>query len=235
MITVSCSIMHAQFSPERRQCLEEMLVQLNTDVIASHWKDFQVFGDVHRRGHWWNAKRCMEWATGINATHHLILQDDIRFCEDFVTGLDELIKVWPGEIISLFFGPRKGFKEGGRWGDAEGPWGQAIVYPHEILLEFLEWEKAHVKPHLRHDDTRVTLFCDGTGRTVKVPFPNPIDHLDDMKSTLNHNGFVPRVSDHFLTGSIKDIDWADTSDMRKSVNSVHNDRKWLVVADPNLS
>ena len=234
MISISCAIMHSPFSSERRRCLEAMIQQLSPEAIAESWHDCQIFGDFHRRGHWWNAKRCMEWGVSLRSTHHLILQDDIMFCQDFVAGLHKLIEVWPDEIISLFFGPRKTFKKGGRWGDAEGPWGQAVIYPHDMLSEFLEWQREHIKPTLRHDDTRVTLFCDGTDRTVKVPFPNVIDHIDDMKSTLNHKGFVPRISDDFLSGSIFDIDWSDTSDMRRSVNSVYNDKKWLV-SDPNLS
>ena len=233
MITISCAVMHTVCRKDRRESLERMIQELGENNIISYWQDFQIFGDMFQKGSWWNAKRCMEWGAALKTSHHLILQDDCKFSEDFVAGLKTLIAVWPNEIICLFFGPRKGFKEGGRWGEAEGPWGQAIIYPQSLLKEFLIWEKNNIKPEFKHDDSRVALFCASTGRTVKVPFPNVVDHMDEMQSTMNHRGFVPRVSDNFLKESIYSIDWNDVSNIRQSINSVSNDKKWLI--DENIS
>tara|TARA_R110000824_G_scaffold303833_3_gene491676 strand:+ start:561 stop:1187 length:627 start_codon:yes stop_codon:yes gene_type:complete len=207
-----------------------MIERLGVANIQHHWTDFEVFGDFHLRGCWWNAKRCWEYGLETGATHHLLLQDDVEVCRDFVTGVFDVIAAFPSEIISLFSFARKGFAgSAARWGEAEGPWGPAIVMEKSVIRDFLEWETTHIKPDCRHDDTRISLFCAARRQTVKVPFPNLVEHEQALKSIQGNAWNKPRVSIDFMgERSPHDFNWHDTSGLRRSVNSTSQHKKFLL-------
>lgn len=219
VITISCTVMHASFDRKRRYAVSSLISALGEEEIRQNWLDFQVMGDMYGRGPWWNAKRCWTHALTTDSTHHLLLQDDVEVCDGFVEGLPQIVAGFPDDVISLFAMPRKGFSGMDcRWGEAEGTWGCAVVMPKALIWEFLQWEQENIKPEFKHDDSRVSLWCCNTKRTVKVPFPNPVNHLD-MKSTMGNRWSKPRVSDNFLSEPISSINWLETSPMMRSVNS----------------
>lgn len=228
MMSVSCTVMHASFDRKRRYQVNSLISSLGEAEIREHWSDFQVMGDMHGRGCWWNAKKCWDHSLTVDSTHHLLLQDDVTVCKGFVKGLPRIIEAFPEDVISLFAMPRKGFsKMDCRWGESEGTWGCGIVMPKTLISEFLEWEEKNVRPEFKHDDSRISLWCVKTKRTVKVPFPNLVDHLT-MKSTLGNSWSKPRVSDNFLTSDIESIDWLDTEKTMKSINSYTQYNKFLI-------
>jgi hypothetical protein len=186
-------------------------------------------GDFHGRGCWWNAKRCWEHALTTDSTHHILLQDDVRVCPEFAAGVKEVIKAYPDQVISLFAMPRKGFESlSSRWGEAEGTWGCGIVMSKELIREFLDWEAEHVMPEFKHDDSRISLWCVKTKRTVKVPFPNLVDHLT-MKSVMGNGWNKPRVSLDFMEDKTPfDYDWSDKANLMRSVNSYTQYNKYLI-------
>lgn len=228
MITVSCTVMNAPFDRKRRYSVSALISSLGEEEIRKNWVDFEVMGDFYSRGCWWNAKRCWTHALTMDSTHHLLLQDDVVVCDDFVKGLPSVIAAYPDDVISLFAMPRKGFSAmNRRWGECEGTWGCGIVMPKELIRDFLEWEEANVRPEFKHDDSRISLWCVKTKRTVKVPFPNLVDHLT-MKSTLGNSWSKPRVSENFLTSPISAIDWLDNKITMKSINSYTQYNKYLI-------
>ena len=183
-----------------------------------------------RQGLWWNAKRCWEEGAKSEATHHIVLQDDILLCNNFVQGVKSVIAAFPTEIISLFHGPRKGFDGSARWGQSEGVWGQGIVMPKEIVTEFLEWEQKNIHPSFPHDDSRVSLFAIKTRRRCYVPFPNLINHRDDeLKSIMGHKRGKPRISSDFMASrDPENFDWSEKEPMMKSINSFTQYNKYLL-------
>jgi hypothetical protein len=229
-ITLSCTVMHTSAIKERRQSLEAMVSTLGEDNMKQHWTNFEVMDDFHGQGCWWNAKRCWEYGLSTEATHHLLLQDDIVICKDFVTGVFEVVAAFPDKVISLYCNPRKGFAESqARWGESEGPWGPAIVMNKALIREFLAWEAVNVKPEFKHDDWRLTMFCVNTKQTVKVPFPNLIDHDDGLKSIMGNSWNKRRVSPDFMgERSPHDFNWQDKGALRKSVNAPNYDKKFLI-------
>lgn len=229
MITVSCTIMHASFDRKRRYAVSALISQIGEDKIRNEWIDMQVMGDFHGRGCWWNAKRCWEHGLTTDSTHHILLQDDVRVCPEFAAGVKEVIKAYPDQVISLFAMPRKGFEAlSCRWGEAEGTWGCGIVMSKELIREFLDWEAEHVIPEFKHDDSRISLWCVKTKRTVKVPFPNLVDHLT-MKSVMGNGWNKPRVSLDFMEEKTPfDYDWNDRANLMRSVNSYAHYNKYLI-------
>jgi len=230
MITISCAIMHASFSAERRQSVQQLQYQLFEQDAKKHWESIKIVEDGYKQGAWWTAKRCWENGSLSNATHHILMQDDIVICNDFVNGVKDVIAAYSNDIISLFHGPRKAFDGSSRWGLSEGVWGQAIVMPVPMVKEFLEWEKRNIDPSFPHDDSRVSLFAIKTKRYVKVPFPNLVNHRDtEVKSVMGNRWIKPRVSSDFLgSRSPKDFDWTDKSNQMKSINSFTKYNKYLI-------
>ena len=230
MITISCNIMHASFDKKRKKTLEEILYQLHCFNSDKEFLSVNVISDEFKRGAWWTAKKCWENGAISKATHHLVLQDDIKLCFNFCAGLKKVITAYPDEIISLFYGPRKNFDGTSRWGIAESAWGQAIVMPAKICKEFLAWDKENICPTLKHDDSRLALFTSKTGRTAKVPFPNLVNHRDgEIKSVMGNHGGKLRVTQYFMgKNNPLDYDWNDKSNQMKSIRSLSEYKRYLL-------
>ena len=230
MITISASIMHTSSSIERRQSLQDLYSHLYAQGVDKHWLDVKVKDDSMRNGAWWNAKRCWEEGVKSEATHFILMQDDILICNNFVKGVKSVIAAFPNEIISLFHGPRKGFDGSARWGQSEGVWGQGIVMPVPMINEFLQWERENIHPSFPHDDSRVSLFALKTRRRCFVPFPNLIDHRDnELSSVMNNKRGKPRMSFDFMGGrDPEDFDWSQKDPMMKSINSFTQYNKYLL-------
>jgi len=229
MISVSCTVMHASFDRKRRYAVSSLISALGEEAIRQNWLDFQVMGDMHGRGPWWNARRCWEHGQTTGATHHLILQDDVKVMNGFVVGIFDLIEAFPDDVMSLFCLQRKDFQDQtARWGIAEGVWGCAVLMPVKLVSEFLAWEKANIKPEFKHDDCRVSLWCVKTKRRVKVPFPNVVDHLP-IQSVMRHSHFRPRVSPYFVDDeTVSNINWNETENTVTSINSYTQYDKFLI-------
>jgi hypothetical protein len=228
LTSLSCAIMHTSSSAERKQSLQQIMFQLYSQGSSNSWVSLEVMDDPFRQGVWFNAKRC--WKSAGKATHHLVLQDDIVICNNFVNGIFKVIEAFPNDIISLFHGPRKNFDGSCRWGQSEGVWGQAIVMPTGIVQEFLNWEEDNIHPSFMHDDSRVSLFAINTGRRVKVPFPNLVNHRDtELKSVLGNKWSKPRVSSDFMGARDPfDFDWMEKDPMMSSINSFTQYNKYLL-------
>lgn len=228
-VSLSVSVMHASFDRKRRYNVSQLISQIGEQNIRDYWAGFEVMGDMFGRGCWWNARRCWKSGSSSPVTHHMILQDDIRVCADFAQGVLKVIEARPTDVISLFCLPRKGFESlDCRWGEAEGAWGCGLIMPKELIKEFLDWELKNVRLDFKHDDSRVSLFCVKNKRTVKVPFPNLVDHLA-LPSTLGNGWSKPRHSPMFLEqGSPLDYDWAELEPIMRSVNSYNHYDKFLI-------
>ena len=228
MISLSCTVMHASFDKKRRYNVHQLISQIGEDNIRRHWATFEVKGDMHGRGCWWNARRC--WRHGLTAptTHHLLIQDDIRVCDYFAEDLLKVIEARPTEVISLFCLPRKGFAGlEHRWGEAEGVWGCGIVMPKDLIRDFLEWEQKNIRPDFPHDDSRLSLYLVKHKMTAKVPFPNLIDHLA-LPSTFGARQ-KSRHSPCFLEqGRPADYDWTVTHPAMRSINSYTHFNDYLI-------
>jgi len=222
--------MHASFDKQRRDAVQQLQFQLFSQGCEENWLSLSVTKDNVGRGSWWTAKKCWEAGSTSNASHHLLLQDDIVVCNNFVNGVKKVIDAYPDEIISLFHGPRKSFNNSARWGLSEGVWGQGVVMPVPMVQEFLKWESENISTDFPHDDSRVSLFAIKTKRYVKVPFPNLINHRDiEVKSVLGHKWIRPRISSDFMgERNPEDFDWNDKSNQMKSVNSFTQYNKYLL-------
>ncbi len=212
MITLSVTIMSGSFDASRRSMVERLIREIKPEWIAKLTVDFQVISDWWRNGPWPTAERCWNHGDVVGATHHLLLQDDITVCDDFLLTVHELARAKPDAILGLYSNRKicdEARAKDARWVEIpDGTWGQAILMPTAKIGDFLAWECTHIKRSFKHDDSRVALWCIHTKQQVLCPQPSLVDHAAPDKSLVGHSR-SSRVARWFQKESPLHLDWAE--------------------------
>lgn len=219
-MTLGIAIMHAAFDRTRVEELHKI-----TDHLTP---GYEVVQDHDRDGVWETARRCLIWGRDSGHSHLLILQDDLKLCRNFELAVDKIVEAVPGEMISLFYGKRKGFDPFFRWNLAEGPWGQAVIYPTHLIADLLEWVALNIHHQFNSYDARVALWCIAARRKCWVSMPSLVDHRGDMKSAMGHVG---KREGPFYIGDDKDpleLDWTDVGVYADGSRSLAQYNKWFL-------
>ncbi|MGP3910931.1 hypothetical protein [Nonomuraea sp. 10N515B] len=143
------------------------------------------------------AKRA--WAAGLPAaTHHLVLQDDVRLSPGFAEHLLAAIRHRPKHAIALYsnwnspqnsYLVRRAAATGSAWAPLSGvEWipTQGLVLPAaraRDLAVFL----APISDDVRDDDEMIALFCAEQGIPAVATVPHLLDHADEQ-SLAGHPG-----------------------------------------------
>ncbi len=220
---LSLSIMSV---PSRAPHVDAMLSRIQQQILHARDQKMdvvwtEVFEDTNRQGPWHGWRGAWGKHRGHGATHHAVLQDDLRVCADLPATLFRLAAARPDDVISCFL-PRKSVEtahqKGLRWVHARRfLWAQCVVMPVSLGDEALRWiDEREGTPEAgdwrRHDDVRVAAFLTAKKRGVYVPVPHPIEHVGDEigGSVMGHN-FLPhrRRARVWLgeQGRGSDIDW----------------------------
>jgi len=184
-IDFSIAIQHMPHCPERRRWLKSILRRLRAERprIA-----IEVVEDKTREGCWPTYLRCLEAASG--ASYHLVLQDDITFCKDFVGAVAEVINARPRQLISLFTNSPAVYKARRRsetWIQDCAAAGPAVIWPRESITDFLEWQETHIATTLPWDDLRVSMWSIKTSKPIFATVPSLTQHLGFNTSLLGLN------------------------------------------------
>jgi hypothetical protein len=151
---------------------------------------------------WAAAKWCWK-SIPAEATHLLVLQEDILPCRDFIAGMKAAVAIKPDSIISPYCSHNEARiarvgQAGGSWLPLTGStWGQGILMPRALIRQFLEFEYAVFDDSFPHDDTRVSIFSAVTGNPNWVIIPNLIQHTHPKASILKYNN-AGKVSSTFI-------------------------------------
>ena len=141
------------------------------------------------RGNLGNALRA--WAAvGDDATHHLVLQDDVVPCEDFAALVRRAVSARPRDAVSLFceWGSRSASlvrvaaRRGWGWARAVDMYTplQGLVMPREAAVEFAGTEDTGGP-----DDHGMVAYLRRTGMANVVTVPNLLEHDDRLSLTAN--------------------------------------------------
>jgi hypothetical protein len=171
-----------------------------------------VFYDTERRGPWFNARRA--WGSvKSGATHHLVLQDDVLLCGNFIKTVEHLCSLRPDQILNLF-SLRKIVAEAK---DAETSWvkatnlilAPAIVMPTPFIPRMLRWQDQNLSSDYLHDDGRIQMWMEYEKRPAYIPAPNIVEHIDG-KSEMGHHTPLPRKSRWFIGENVDgmSVDWS---------------------------
>jgi len=174
-----------------------------------------VVEDWERRGPWWTARRA--WMAGLRggATHHLVLQDDVIPCRDFLEGAKAALAAVPDQPVSFYANrevvTRIRARNDSAWAVIpDACWGQGLCLPVDQIGHFLRWSDEHIEPDYPHDDDRFVLYFLSLGRFVWYTMPSLLDHAGAGRSLMGHAGRVPQRARWFLgeEESALSIDWS---------------------------
>lgn len=176
MLDVRLSV--AIFShPTRQERLEQTLEMLGDDV------EVKVIIDHDTEGIWKTAMRA--WRShDEDATHHLVLQDDIIPCSNFLKSIPEIISGLSPLFAVSFCDNIPSMKQAERtdrrWiASSKVRHAQALLQPVPQIEEFIQWSEWNVRPSYYHDDGRLEMYLYNHGKFIWHTFPSLVAHDDD--------------------------------------------------------
>ncbi|GAA0829358.1 hypothetical protein ACFQVD_14620 [Streptosporangium amethystogenes subsp. fukuiense] len=156
------------------------------------------------------AKRA--WAAyGADATHHLVLQDDVLPVDGFSTHLLAAVAARPDDVLALYahwnspynsYAIRQAAAGGAPWARlVPGEWtpAQGLVLPVALAAELGEY-LADVPDHVRDDDTLIDRFLRERDRCALAAVPHLLDH-DEVASVAGNAGHGVRRATVLLPGA----------------------------------
>ena len=211
MSDLSIAIQHTPYRPERRKWAQEMIEHLRSENRSENPSiPLAVIRDTRREGCWPTYRRTLE-AAG-QASHHLVLQDDLKLCKDFIRSVKEVIRARPENVIALYTNTRSVFTardRGESWVERSGAAGPAVIWPTDLIAEFLQWQDRHIDRNFPWDDVRVSMWLIKTSKRAFATVPSLTQHLGCGFSTLGLNGPF-KVAAWYIGNdrSALEIDWS---------------------------
>jgi len=235
-MSISLSIIHAAWAPQRRLYLMDLLKSLGgIKTIHAQTVAYQVSKDIDRSGVWPTVRKAWKFGLASGATHHLVVQDDALASKNFLETVHRLIEIKPDELI-CFFSMRKAAQQararGEHWFTTnDGCFGISLCFPIEFLAALVRWERTHVKPDCPHDDTRVANYLKygPIKKRVWHPSPSLIEHAAPSDSILG-NSHPHRVAKVWVGDQDPlEIDWSLGAETPfHGGGSSINDKKWML-------
>lgn len=213
-IRLSLAITHSDARPDRRAMLNEMVRKmggadgLNRDT--AHWQVTKDQGWGLWGTHW------RSWAAGMvaaGATHHMVMEDDLLLCADFLAGVKEVLRHAPHGPVSLY--ANRAVIDVCRERDVhwarieDGMWGQCLILPSEQVTEFIRWDREHLRPHVFAYDSRLTMWGLATKKPVWCTAPSLVEHAGASVSTIGYSN-RNRVARWFIGSDVSalSVDWS---------------------------
>lgn len=171
-----------------------------------------IIYDAEQTGVWPTVKRA--WQAGLShpqATHHLILADDVIPCRDFLAGIKQIITQKPEECICLF-SMRPKVVEQVRARDEHwytcpnNVYGSAVLMPTSWIASFLAWCEQHIPEDFKHDDSRLSLYLMQKKKMIWTTVPSLVHHAGNGKSLLGTR-IARQEIDWLGDTSTLSIDW----------------------------
>ena len=140
----------------------------------------------------------MAWAAAAtDATHHLVLQDDVRLTKDLLAAAQALITSRPDGVSSLFveWGAwtsnvvRIAALTGAGWAEIVDEYvpTQAVIMPVRTARAVGEYFREALRGGAEPDDVALRNYLDATGTVPHVCVPNLVEHRDISSLTGNHH------------------------------------------------
>lgn len=207
MPDLSIAIQHTPTRADRRMWVQAMTEQLrseNPNIPVT------VVEDTRLEGCWPTYRRALE-AAG-NVSHHLVLQDDLALCRDFIGAVEEVIRARPNHLISLYTNAESVYTaraRGEAWVEKAGASGPSVIWPGELIGEFLQWQDKHINRNFEWDTVRVSMWLIKTSKRAFATVPSLTQHLGSESSLLGLNG-SHKVAAWFIgeQQSALGIDWS---------------------------
>jgi hypothetical protein len=217
-VSLSLAVMHASFDSERRAMLISLERALGGRVgLDTYTNGWNYIKDGSRDGVWPTARRAWLDYARYDTSHHLVIQDDIVVCKDFLASVRAALEAQPHHPVSFFDLSRTitdAQAKGLSWAVRRSlSMAQAVAIPTKYIQPAIRWIDQHVKPTAEGDDERFSAYFLTHGIDVWYTVPSLVEHVDNGRSLLGHPDKLPtgkrRVAASFIgtNRSGLDIDW----------------------------
>jgi len=175
--------------PERRR-------EINNLIAAFQGYPYVYpFYDINHKGSWYGHLGAMRtYENESESTHHLVIEDDVEICDNFIPLLQQAITAVPNQVISVY--ASRAQKDKVAWAkrnnsswfrDAHGASGQGVLFPVSLLQDFLLWEKINCPFDMPYEDTRLYGWMKERNLYTWNTVPALIEHTQPMQSMLGFN------------------------------------------------
>lgn len=197
--------------PERMDMARALIKNLNTD------RPLKLCCDIRRMGNWLNTRKA--WlASDPGCSHHVILQEDVLPCLDFVSAAesiadllsDKVVTFYSGASVKDYFQRVKSKREHWFRRTNVTPPGPAAMMSRELILSFLAWTDKNLTASLiLHDEEPLWGFIHSQKLEVWNCVPTLVEHLGAERSSLGFNN-AKKVSADFIGADVSglSIDWS---------------------------
>jgi hypothetical protein len=193
---------------KRKQWAEEIAEQLGCDIT------WDRRNDRHDTG-----LRAIK-AYDPDATHHVVVQDDVHLCNNFKEVVTNAIRyAHPFAPIGLYHGGKgnamsahvrvvsEAEKHGACWIARKGPiWGPGIVYPVATIPDLIKYFSSSI---VENYDRRVMKYYQSVGQMCWYTYPSLVDHRQENNPSLCGHDRGNRVARKFLgPQEALEVDWS---------------------------
>ncbi|HEX5732706.1 MAG TPA: hypothetical protein VF131_07720 [Blastocatellia bacterium] len=223
MIDLSIAIQHTPSRADRRTWVRAILNQLRAEDPSI---PITLIEDTEHEGCWPTYRRALEAAGDVS--HHLILQDDLGLCRDFIGSVKEVILARPDNLIALYTNAEAVLtarSRGESWIEKPGVCGPSMIWPKHLIAEFLQWQDKHVDCNFEFDTVRVSMWLIKTSKRAFATVPSLTEHLGYASSTLGLNS-PTKVATWYIgeERSALGIDWSQgLSSPAKATTHIHQE------------
>jgi len=180
--------------PSRMPMVAVLLDSLGRD-------DVTVIVDSEEAGPWPTAQRCWKSCPD-DATHMLILQDDVKVCRDFVAGAETVLSLRPQSPVAFYANHKvveRARQQGIPWAKIPrshglgGVWGQAQCLPSSYIGPFLRWWDNKPEGEFedfdnpKHDDWILGQFLKKNKKDVWATAPSLVQHMCPSDSLIGYS------------------------------------------------
>jgi hypothetical protein len=173
-------------------------------VLETYPHPWPIFIDRAHLGPWVGFKGAATLALERNpdASHVLLLQDDLTFCRNFETVARDVIASNPTEPLSLFspYGrhAQQAQKAGHRWyRRKDAMWGQATVWPRALVEPLIAFGDRMFQDDFIMEDTRIAAFLLEARRPMWYTVPALVQHAGAARSMIGLSN-KQRIAEFYL-------------------------------------
>lgn len=199
--------MHCSWNNDRVEMLKKIESKINKNILNG----FSISDDLNKNGVWWNYKQAQKMAKK-DSTHHIVLQDDMIPCDNFIETLLELISYNPNNIIHIFGTDIYSdifYKENHPWFVSyDGVWGGSWILPKKYFNWYELAEEVIEHNSEVWDDTMFNFYCTYTQTSVWHITPTLLHHEGNNKSLIKNTYNKFRDANCHISNNTP-LDWSN--------------------------
>jgi hypothetical protein len=213
-----------QYHPSRAEIIDALVNAIEPDPVLRAFVDVVPDPEPNGVRNPWRTYRAALERTPADATHRLVVQDDVLVCPGFQQAVKAAIRARPDRALAFFVGGQsrehaQAVWDAGARGDSWATLGShtwvpvvALCLPSRIALPLVAWADRMFEREwpqaFRADDEIVGHYLREHGEYVLASVPCLVEHPDVIPSIIHGRGFGGNLPDRKAVCWIGDCDAA---------------------------